>query len=368
MSVKRKIVWPDYTDCLVNLANSVLCHFHADYHGKTLPVMDQYLEKGYKNIVILLLDGMGSRIMENHLKEDGILRSHLIKPYHSVFLSTTVAATTSILSGLQPCEHAWLGWDCYYQELDKNVTVFFNTEQGTKEPAADYPVAETLTPYKNILTKIQDAGGNAYICSPFAEPKCLTLEEVCNRIRTLCKEPEQKYIYAYWPEPDGTLHDFGSGSKEVYDELDSLEKKVAALAEELEDTLLVVTADHGHINIEDVYLDDYPQLKECLIRTPSLEPRVLNLFVKEEKKAYFEAEFRRVFGEKFILMPTEEMIEKNLMGDGMHHEKFRSMLGDYIAIATDSMTLFWEKEPLKSAHASITEDEMMIPFIVFEKK
>lgn len=36
------------------------------------------------------------------------------------------------MSGLQPSEHGWLGWDCFYPQVDKNVTVFLNTVQGTE--------------------------------------------------------------------------------------------------------------------------------------------------------------------------------------------------------------------------------------------
>ena len=83
-------------------------------------------EKESKNVIVLLLDGMGKLILEESLDEKGSFRSHLAGSYNSVFLSTTVAATTSILSGQQPCEHSWLGWDCYYPQIDKNVTVFLN--------------------------------------------------------------------------------------------------------------------------------------------------------------------------------------------------------------------------------------------------
>ena len=34
-----------------------------------------------------------------------------------------------MLSGLYLNEHGWLGWDIYYPQVGKNVTVFTNTEQ-----------------------------------------------------------------------------------------------------------------------------------------------------------------------------------------------------------------------------------------------
>ncbi len=366
MKKKSNLVWPDYENCIANLPNSILKKWEIPPVGGTLPLADKYLKKDYKNIVVLLLDGMGKFILEETLDENGPFRSRLAGIYNSVFLSTTVAATTSALSGLQPCEHSWLGWECYYPQVDKNVTVFLNTIQGTEEQAADYNVAWTVTPYENIVTTISKAGGKAYMCAPFLKPYPNSIEEICAQIKVLCEEPDQKYIYAYWNQPDGFLHKNGRGSQAVQEALKNIEKTVNKLACELEDTLILVTADHGHINTDYVVLQDYPEIFDCLVRLPSLEPRVLNFFIKEDKKETFEKEFNKEFGDKFLLMPMEEAIKKNLFGTGTHHKNFRSMLGDYLAIATDNLSIFFTDERWVSMHGSLTEDEMLIPLIVFE--
>ena len=199
---------PDYDNCLVNLSNSILKHFGAETSAPTLKMADKLLEKEYRNVVVLLMDAMGISILERHLAPDGFLRSHLAGAYSSVFPPTTVAATTSVLSGLYPNEHGWLGWDMFFPELDKNVTVFTNTDQLTEGedgnpkdfvPAADFNVAGKYMPYKIIITRINEAGGNAYASMPFMEPFPQELDEVLGRIEALCKEPGKKFIYSYWP-------------------------------------------------------------------------------------------------------------------------------------------------------------------------
>lgn len=371
---KHKIVLPDYKNCITNLPNSILKKLGLPTNGDTLPLLDKYLQKDYKNIVVILLDGMGKVILERHLNEAGSFRSHLAGIYSSTFLSTTVAATTSVMSGLQPCEHAWLGWDCYYPQVDENVTVFLNKIQGTEKPAADYNVAWTLTPYENITNKIKKAGKEAHLVAPFLDSKIDSFEKICKHIKNICKSGSKssgasgcpRYIYAYWNQPDGLLHTYGCGSSQAHECIADLEKQVAELTGELEDTLVVVTADHGHIDNEFVYIQDFPELYDCLIRKPSLEPRVLNLFIKDGKKDFFEKEFNRLFGEKFILMQTEEVIEKNLMGTGKHHKMFRSMLGDYIAIATSDLAIYANGQKFVSLHGSLTPDEMEIPLIIYQ--
>ena len=154
----NKLVLPDYKNCIANLPNSILQKFNAVPRGDILPLLDLYLTRDYKNIIVFLLDGMGKVIMERHLAENGPFRSHLAGIYTSTFLSTTVAATTSIMSGLKPCEHSWIGWDCYYPQVDKNVTVFLNVEQGTKKQAADYNLAWTTTPEESLIIVTADHG------------------------------------------------------------------------------------------------------------------------------------------------------------------------------------------------------------------
>lgn len=367
MKENNHLVWPDYENCLANLPNSILKKWNLPTRGSTLPLADRYLQKDYKNVVILLLDGMGKAIIESHLDKNGPFRSHLAGVYQSVFLSSTVPATTSALSGLQPCEHAWLGWDNYYPQLDKNVTVFLNVIQSTEAPAANYHVASTIAPYENVISRINRAGGHAYACTPFFEPFPDSFEKICARIKDLCKKPEKKYIYAYWPEPDGALHESGCHAEAAIRMTRELEEKVAELVGELEDTLLIVTADHGHKDCQAVVLTDYPKICDCLIRTPSLEPCVLNFFVKEDRKEIFEDEFRREFGEKFLLMPMQEVLDKQLFGTAEPHPSFRDMLGNYLAIAMDDLAIFLRPEDvLKSMHGGVSEDEVMIPLIVFD--
>lgn len=253
-----------------------------------------------------------------------------------------------------------------YPQIDKNVTVFLNTVQGTEEPAADDNVAWTLTPYENVVSTINQAGGKAYGCAPFLKPYPESLEEICAQIKDLCKEPDRKYIYSYWNQPDGLLHRNGCGSQVVREALENMEAAVNKLAGELDDTLIFVTADHGHLDTDYVVLQDYPSICDCLVRLPSFEPRVLNFFIKEDKKEFFEREFLKRFGDKFLLMPMEEVLRKNLFGTGRHHKNFRSMLGDYLAIAADNLSIYYDDERWVSVHGSLTEDEMLIPLIVFQ--
>lgn len=368
-----KICYPNYSNCTASLANSILTEFGVgDAIKPTLAVCDELLKKNYKNVVVILLDGMGSYIIEKNLEQDGFFSSHFADTYSSVFPPTTVAATTSIDSAKNPVEHGWLGWDCYFKEIDKNVTVFLNTESGTEQQAAEYYVARRYLPYQGVVSRINELGdGDAYYSSPFMKPYPSDFYEICTRIKSLCAQDGKKYIYAYWNEPDATMHKTGCYSANSKKVLRELEEQVEALCEELQDTLVLVTADHGLVDSAGVTIEDYPEILECLVRMPSIEPRALNLFVKPGLEQQFETLFQKEFGEKFLLLTKAEVKERKLFGTGEEHPRFDEMVGDYLAVAVSDLSIYntrEENELFIGVHAGLTEEEMSVPLVAVECK
>ncbi|MDE7325109.1 MAG: alkaline phosphatase family protein [Lachnospiraceae bacterium] len=364
------ICLPDYNNCTVNLACSILEEFGAKRPGHaTLAAADRLLrKKHYKNIVVLLLDAMGQNIIEHNLDENGFFRRHLVTNYSSVFPSTTAAATTSIDSALCPSEHGWLGWNCYFPEIDRMVTVLLNRDSITGEPIEDCHVAKTYCPYQTVAERIQETGAGAYISMPYATPYPGTFPEVCERIQELCALNGRKYIYAYWDEPDTTLHATGCYSEDSRAVLRTLEGKVQAMCEKLAgtDTILFVTADHGHMDSTNLVLTDYPDLMECLSRPPFIEARATGFFVKPKSKDKFPTIFQSHFGDSFKLMSKSEVIASGLFGPTVSKNRLDKMLGDYLAISVSQFSLY--QTPEKAArhigtHAGLTKEEMRIPLI-----
>lgn len=364
-----EILYPDYGNCIANLACSVMKRFGVEPPNPTLPLADALLsERRYRNIVVMLLDGMGNNIIEANLEPDGFFRRHLAGTYSSVFPPTTVAATTAMDSGLFPVQSAWLGWTGYFPDVDKNVVYYLNCDFDTDEQIEGESIAWRYVPYRSIHDRIRAAGCASRYLAPFAEPRPESFGALCREVERLCGEDGEKYVHAYWDQPDTTMHRNGCFGEPAVSTLRELEKAVGELAAELSDTLLLITADHGHINSPKAVVTDYPDITECLVRMPSIEPRCLNLFVREGMDEQLKTAFKEHFDGKFLLMSKAEVKERELFGKGSPHPRFDEMLGDYIAVAVDDVSIYNRScKNFVGAHAGLTRDEMIIPLIAVKR-
>lgn len=185
------------------------------------------------------------------------------------------------------------------------------------------------------------------------------------KIENSCNQPGKKYIYAYYAQPDGKMHEFGCYSNPAKAIIRNINQEIEKLSSKLKDTIIIVIADHGHINVENIYLKDYPRIKECLLRTTSVEPRTINFFIKENKKYIFKNLFNESFSEDFDLYEKEEIIKSQIFGTGKENKIFKDLIGDYIAIAKTNKTLLNnDDDELKSQHSGYTDDEIYVPLIV----
>lgn len=360
----------NYNDSLVNLISSILKYFGAEYNHSTLKEIDELLEEEYRNVVVLLLDGLGVDALSHHLQASGFFRRNMIKGFSTVFPPTTTAAITTMECGLSPYEHGWLGWSLYFSELDRIVDAFTNMEKDKDKQAADFNVARRYLPYQNVYEKIRTAGkADAYSVSQFGSNRIDTFDELIYEIKRLCEAPGEKYIHGYWSNPDYLMHDYGCYSSIVTENIKEMECKIEYMCQSLSDTLVIITADHGHTSTDYYVLSDYPKLFSMLKRPISIETRAAAFYIKDEYIDDFPAEFLMNFGEDFLLYSNKEVIEKKLFGTGEMHPKFKELIGDYLAIAIKNKGLEYTRSAMQFAshHAGLTEKEMIIPLIV-EKK
>lgn len=363
-----KIVKPNYDECITNIACSVLNYFNVPVKHNTISEIDNYLKSNPKNVIVILYDGMGYNLINRILPKKSFLRENMVKSISSVCPSTTTASTTSMLSGLNPVEHGWLGWDTYIKKEDKIVTLFKNTIKDSDEAAAPYNIGNKYLYYKDLKKQIEEYNGNASIVFPFGEKNIIytDLNDMNEKILFECNKPGKRFIYAYYEDPDATMHMTGTNSINTRKTFYNIDESTRKLSDNLNDTLLIVTADHGHINSSNILLYEYKDFYDTLLTDVSIESRFCSFRIKPNKEKEFIELFNKYFSKDFILKSKQEIIDENWFGTGFHHKEFESSLGDYIAIAINDKNFKYNvpRHTFLSSHAGLTEDEMRIPLIL----
>lgn len=379
------IVFPDYEHCILNTITSILKYYNVDTKHKSLESLDEKLKKKYRNIVFVILDGLGEHIL-NEVSPEGYFSRNKTESLTSVYPSTTTAALTTYYSGKPPYETGWIAWSQYFKEYGRTVDMLSHKESYLNEDLskARINVFETLVKYKTVFEQIEESNSNvkAYEIMPkYSDRRAKrsiiadSIDEIVENVEMLCNNPGEKFIMAYSDNPDGLLHKYGTTSEEVKDFVQYTESKIEELAKRVsDDTIIIISADHGHKDIEKVYsILDYPEIMECLYMPVSLESRVVGFFVKENMKKDFEERFNKIFKDEFMLMSKEEFLDKHLLGFGEKHSKIDDFLGNYIALSISSSIIKIEsylgeaKPTKKSTHCGLSKEEMEVPLIILKK-
>jgi len=366
------MIRPNYDNSIMSVANSLLKQFGAKPHHATLPNVDDLLLKNHKNVVLLVMDGMGINVLERNLPRNAFLRKHIKSEISSVYPCTTTAALTSILTGKTPNEHGWIGWSNYFKEVDKCIDLFSNHVSGTENDASGEHLPNKILAYESIFSQI---GSNVKTCvvSPFSEYFANTIEGICEHIITLCNEDSKKFIYAYHYQPDHDMHDFGVSSDCIKLMIADYNNQLETLVNSLSDTLFLITADHGMTDITMKCAEEYAEINDALIRHICVEPRCCSMYVKDECKADFRRVFVDAFSDKFKFFTHDEFINSGLLGGGIPHAKISDFIGDFVAVAVSDVALWYkdingEYNDFKGAHAGLTKDEMTVPLIAIVKE
>ncbi len=375
----REITPPDYNHSILSVANSILAYYGAPHLYNTLPVLDKALTMhSYKNVVLLILDGLGVEFMRRSMEENVFLKRYMVDTISSVFPPTTAAATNTLYSGLPPISHGWLGWSSYFKEYDKVVELFRNTEFYSQTPLQTPPVSQQLK-YERLGEQITKATQGRVTTSEvfpgfIRKGGAYNFAELCQKIKDKTMQEGEQFVLSYWPEPDHTSHVWGPYSRQVRHKIKKMNRHLRFFSRKLKDTLIIVTADHGHTPVRETFwVNNYPDFEACLDKPLSLEERASVVFVKDGCTEKFKELFQKYFSHKFMLLSREEVLQKKLFGTGEMHPRALDFLGDFLIVSLDGTLLSqyvngmspWEK--LRGAHAGMSRAEMEVPLVLIER-
>ena len=380
---------PDYQGgSLVNLIQSLGLALGGGGGGPCPPLagLDLRTLSEARHILLVVIDGLGENILRRF--PDSRLAGADRRVISSVFPTTTAAAITSLLTGRAPRQHGVTGWYQWLREAGVVSTILpFVTRAGNvdlhqlglsvrqvidsppfmagvnRNRQAWLPESIANSPYSATLTA--PALRHGYDC----------LESLGERlVQQLRLDPDPGLSWVYWPELDGLMHHTGPDSPAVAELFAALDDWWLALTQGLAgtDTLVLLTADHGHIATtpdRHVRLEQHPELRECLTLPLCGEPRAASCYVRPQARQRFERYVSTELAQYCSLKPAADLVEEGWLGPGQSHPELDSRLGDYVLLMHDNYVIkdtLAGEQPFSFAgvHSGTSREEMEVPLIM----
>ena len=374
---------PDYSgEGIVNLMSSIVRSEGKRTHYKSLKALPPKMLKDSKNIFLIVLDGLGYE----YLKEFGtgtFFHENLKGRMTSVFPSTTASCITTFSTGEAPVQHAVVGWYTYVRELGAICTPLPHRLKAGNSAFSQLVEPEMIVHATSLESKMKrdcyvvsphkvvDSSYTRYVSGNAQRKGFSTLEGMRRQLNKLARMKKKKFIYSYWPDFDMIAHFNGMKSPLTYLHMHQLNSLMRQLEEDLEgtDSLVIVTADHGLIDI-DTMIDvrDHPILRNSLSQPLSGELRAAYCYVHTHKRREFERYIKKELKDTCWLKPSCEAIEKGFFGLNKPHPNLSDRIGDYILLMkgnygiTDPI-ITEEAASLAASHGGVSAEEMYVPLI-----
>jgi hypothetical protein len=196
--------------------------------------------------------------------------------------------------------------------------------------------------------------------------------------RLLADADERTYVYAYWPTVDSVTHIAGPMADVHGAEVSGLDHQIGRLLRSLprrDDTLLIITADHGHIDTdpdESIAFAEHPELLRMLRAVPAGERRAVYLYPKAGATTEVAGYTRERLRDVAATMLRDDAVEQGLFGPGQLSERAASRIGEVLLFPRGTLQLVTPSEvadgmPLpkvfRGLHGGLTPDEALVPLV-----
>lgn len=347
-------------------------------------------------VISFILDGLGYGKL-NGLAEEGKVdltpfeREGVHIPLTSVFPPTTTTALASLSTGASPLVHGVLGYTLFLQDPGAVVNMIKLATPGAQadslqklgiKPEEFIPVpslyrrleALGVPTYLFLPKFIMDSGLSQVLYQgikqlvPYISPSDLFVQ-----LREAAARPGRGLLAVYWPTGDSLAHVYGPSSPAFDIEVASFFRLLSQeLLAGLSGATVIITADHGFVDVDPksdvISCPEHEVLREGLLCPPVGDARAAYLYLRRGHERAVEDYLRERFPQDFLILKSEEALEKGLWGLERPTTEARARVGDLLALARGSRFLLWPKEEfkLRGMHGGLTEDELLVPLLALE--
>jgi hypothetical protein len=327
-----------------------------------------------RQVVLLVLDGLGWLQLRSRRGVAPHLAAMAGGPVTSVCPTTTATALTSITTGRPPAAHGVVGYRLRVDGPSGDDEVLnvlrWRTASGDARELIAPATFATAAPFAGrpvpVVSRGQFAGTGfsaAHLGGTRSVPYHLA-SSLAVEVRRLLAAREP-FVYAYWDGIDKIAHI--AGLDEHYEaELAATDALVGAVASALPPgAALVVTADHGQVEVG----DGARPLDASVVEAAALisgEARFRWLHARPGQVAELAAVTLAAYGDQAWVATIDRVVDRGWFGGALTSE-VRRRLGDVALVPFRPVGYLDPADPgdarLVCRHGSLTEDEMLVPLL-----
>ncbi|WP_323961565.1 PglZ domain-containing protein [Arthrobacter sp. JZ12] len=339
-----------------------------------------------RKVCVVLVDGLGASLLRQRSGHAPFLRQFLdsSRKLGSVFPSTTAAALASLGTGLPPGQHGLVGYDVLDPGQGRIVNMLGGWDPGVEpqrwqpHPTLFERVSAELPVTSVGLARFDGSGltraalrGGKYVAGSTPEAR---VQAVCEAL----SGPDRSLVYLYLNELDKTGHRSGCSSAEWGDRLEDLDRTMRSLAAKVPaDTLLLLTADHGMVDVTPAQHIDFAGDTALLdgVALTGGEPRMVHLYLEDDLSeaaaSRLVSAWRDAHGGRAWVLTRAEAVTAGLFGEVAPDVARR--IGDVLIAAREPVAFYDTRRVPASAlevvgqHGSITRAEREVPLLTLRK-
>ncbi len=354
-------------------------------------------------VVLFLTDGLGYLWLKQAMADDdeiAALASDLSDgrgplPLTSIAPSTTVAALTTLWTGVNPAAHGMLGTRLYLREF-----AMLSNMLGYKPLNGSHPdgvfatwghAPETFVPVPGLGERLAGAGIPTHLLLPknlmgSGLSKILHrgiqyrhvhvgYSDLWLRLEDVLRATVGQHVYVsvYWPAVDTVAHAYGAYNRYTHNEI---KYQLARLRQTLDQpavrdgrTLVMILADHGHSDVprEINLAQDEPArpIFDALRAGYGGENRLPFLYLRAEAAAAVVETLERHYADNLTWVESGPALAAGLFGTEAPYAETLHRLGDLVLIPR----LGWQvsdnfaRLDFLSMHGGLSDQEMLVPLL-----
>lgn len=401
------LVYPFYNGLsIANLPSSLCAWLGVEAPPSSAPALDPLVQslwdRTFRDVILFVVDGFGLDMLQSTMSDPdpelrawrGLPQEAALAPLTSVVPSTTATALTTFWSGALPAEHGVVGYEVFLKEYGLVANMILHSpasyygDNGSLRMAGFRP--ETFLPVPLLGPHLKRQGVSAYaflhrsisnsglsngLHQEAAAAPVYALSDLFANLADLLDSPApaRRYIYVYWGNLDDMSHRYGPADPRVRRELFYLSQQLGIFlkdraARSADKTLLVLTADHGHIHTPRnpaFEVRNHPRLLDCLTMLPSGEARLPYAYLRPGRETQFQEYLEQTWDGCFKAFPTATLIQAGLWGNREISPLLAERTGDRVIIPQGGEYWYFgsKENQLLGRHGGLSRTEMLVPFL-----